>query len=89
MFLLKAIILFAYFVRSLSLQKKVCPKVEYSFSRKFEQPQKRYKNSNSIEACNYFDNWNHVLQGKFTSIEQYRAYINKALKQRLKDEEKY
>ena len=61
MFLLKAIILFAYFIRMFVLQKTVYRKVEYSFSHKFEQPQKRHKNSNSIEACKHFDNWNHVL----------------------------
>ena len=51
-------------------QITACRNVENSFSHKIEQPQKRY--TNAIEACKYFNNWNHVFHkhGKFILIEQ-------------------
>ena len=52
------------------------------------------KNPNAIEACKYFDNWNHIFlkHGKFIIIEQLNNIKNtstEVVKQKLNDRENY
>ena len=77
-----------------ALQNTVCRKVGNPISHKIEQPQKRYKNPNAIDACQYFNNLNHAFHkhGKFILIEQINNNKNTStelLKERLKDRENY
>ena len=69
-----------------ALQNTVCQKVE--------NHRKNTKNPNAIEACQYFNNWNHTLHkyGTFIINEQLSNIKNtstEALKQRLKHSENY
>ena len=89
MFLLKAIILFAYFIRMFVLQKTVYRKVEYSFhislnnhkrDTKILTPSK-HANILTVGTMSYKENSYQLNNIEHTSTE--------VLKQRLKDKEKY
>ena len=66
----------------------------YTETIRLNNPRKYIKNPHAIEACENFNNWNHVFHkhGKFILIEQLSNIKNtstEAIKQKRKDRENY
>ena len=83
-----------YLLKCLLYKIQFVRKLKTTFHIRWNNHRKNIKNPNAIEACQYFNNWNHTLHkyGTFILNEQLNNIKNtstEALKQRLKHRENY